>query len=351
MHLSNARSPVLITLWLGANDAALADGTAARQHVPVADYKVNLAKIVQAYQTSAPSARVLLITPPHVDDAIRKSRSPAGLPERTNAAAAKYARACVEVADELKMPVLDLYSFFNAMPESERAACLDDGLHFTATGNRLVDAQVHKKIRDAFPEVVQQLEAWQLPDFHIWMDAWFIQFALPVIKRELVSGGVSPSLITLWLGANDAALADGPSSRQHVAVEGYASNLEEIVLALRTSAPNADLLIITPPHVDDAARRHRRAGHLDRSNAMAGAYAKACVDTAEKLRVPVLDLHTIFNALSAHEQTMALADGLHLSAWGNRLVDRLLWAKVADAFPALASRLQVQVIPNWDRLT
>ncbi|KAE8888188.1 hypothetical protein PF005_g21500 [Phytophthora fragariae] len=45
---------------------------------------------------------------------------------------------------------------------------------------------------------------------------WFIEFALPVIKRELSSGGISPSLITLWLGANDAALTDGPSSRQHV---------------------------------------------------------------------------------------------------------------------------------------
>ncbi|KAE9084701.1 hypothetical protein PF010_g20730 [Phytophthora fragariae] len=165
------RSPVLITLWLGANDAALPDGTAARQHVPVATYKENLAKIVQTFQTGAPNAQILLITPPHVDDAVRKSRSPAGRAERTNAAAGEYARACVEVAGELELNVVDLYSFFNAMSESERAACLDDGLHFTAKGNRLVDAQLHKKITEAFPEVVKQLESWQLPDFHVWMDA------------------------------------------------------------------------------------------------------------------------------------------------------------------------------------
>ncbi|KAG6576528.1 putative isoamyl acetate-hydrolyzing esterase 1 [Phytophthora cinnamomi] len=164
------RSPVLITLWLGANDAALPDGTAAGQHVPVANYTKNLVKIVQTFQASAPNAQILLITPPHVDDSVRKSRSPAGCAERTNLAAGEYARACVEAAGELKVNVVDLYSFFNGMSESERAACLDDGLHFTAKGNRLVDQQVHKKISEAFPEVVKQLEAWQLPDFHIWID-------------------------------------------------------------------------------------------------------------------------------------------------------------------------------------
>lgn len=165
------RSPSLITLWLGANDAALPDGTAARQHVPLAMYKENLVKIVRTFQARAPQAHVLLITPPHVDDAVRKLRSSSGYAERTNATAGEYARACVEVASELDMNVLDLYSFFNAIPESDRAACLDDGLHFTAKGNRLVDEQLQAKISDALPNVVKQLEAWQLPNFHIWMDA------------------------------------------------------------------------------------------------------------------------------------------------------------------------------------
>ncbi|KAL4087679.1 hypothetical protein PRIC1_013567 [Phytophthora ramorum] len=168
---TEGRSPALITLWLGANDAALPDSYAARQHVPLATYKKNLAKIVRTYQTIAPQAQILLITPPHVDDAVRKSRSSDGRAERTNATAGEYAQACVEVAGQLNVNVLDLHSFFNAMPESERAACLDDGLHFTAKGNRLVDEQLQAKIHDAFPGLVKQLEAWQLPDFRVWMDA------------------------------------------------------------------------------------------------------------------------------------------------------------------------------------
>ena len=165
------RPPSLITLWLGANDAALPDGTAARQHVPLAAYKNNLVTIVHTFQTRAPNARILLITPPHVDDAVRKSHSSSGCAERTDAAAGEYARACVEVARDLDMNVLDLYSFFHMLSEEDRAACLDDGLHFTAMGNRLVDEQLQAKISEVFPDLEKQLEAWQLPDFHIWMDA------------------------------------------------------------------------------------------------------------------------------------------------------------------------------------
>ncbi|KAH7474313.1 hypothetical protein KRP22_003997 [Phytophthora ramorum] len=180
---------------------------------------------------------------------------------------------------------------------------------------------------------------------------WFIEYALPVIKRELSSDRISPSLITLWLGANDAALADGPSARQHVPVDIYATNLEAIINILRASAPGAGILVITPPHVDDAARRQRsKTGRLDRSTAMAGVYARVCVETAKKLDLPVLDLYSLFSSMPARERTRCLEDGLHLSAWGNQLMAGLLRAKVEAAFPALASRLKVWEIPNWDRL-
>ncbi|KAL3671278.1 hypothetical protein V7S43_003210 [Phytophthora oleae] len=83
---------------------------------------------------------------------------------------------------------------------------------------------------------------------------------------------------------------------------------------------------------------------------MAGEYARVCVETAERLGVAVLDVYTVFNSMSVRERTMCLEDGLHLSTWGNQIMDRLLRAKIADAFPALMSRLEVSEIPNWDRL-
>ncbi|KAL3671277.1 hypothetical protein V7S43_003209 [Phytophthora oleae] len=83
-------------------------------------------------------------------------------------------------------------------------------------------------------------------EFSGYNTKWFIDFALPVVKNELST--ISPSLITLWLGANDAALPNGQSSRQHVVVETYAANLEKIIHTLRINAPDASILVITPPH-------------------------------------------------------------------------------------------------------
>ncbi|KAG7398104.1 hypothetical protein PHYBOEH_011738 [Phytophthora boehmeriae] len=164
------RSPALITLWLGANDAALPDGESAKQHVPLPTYSANLVKIVQSFRDRAPNANLLLITPPHVDDAVRQSFSPTNRAERTNAMAGEYAQACVEVGRKLDVNVLDVYSIFNSMEESERAECLDDGLHFSTKGNALVFRELQTKIHDAFPELEKSLENWQLPNFHIWFD-------------------------------------------------------------------------------------------------------------------------------------------------------------------------------------
>ncbi|KAG2502626.1 hypothetical protein JM18_009519 [Phytophthora kernoviae] len=181
---------------------------------------------------------------------------------------------------------------------------------------------------------------------------WFIEFALPIINRELSSGVARPALITLWLGANDAALVDGPSGRQHVPIGVYTTNLIEIIRSLRASAPRADILLITPPHVDDAARRKRsKSERLDRSNSLAGDYARACVEVAKDVDVPVLDLHSWFNAMPPRERSLSLEDGLHLSAWGNRLMERLLRAKIAESFPELMARLHVQDIPDWRQLS
>ncbi|RLN05769.1 hypothetical protein BBJ28_00023559, partial [Nothophytophthora sp. Chile5] len=181
---------------------------------------------------------------------------------------------------------------------------------------------------------------------------WFIEYALPAIGRELGSGRIAPALITLWIGANDAALLDGASTRQHVPLGTYSKNLASIIRVFRTSAPDAQILLITPPHVDEAARLMRsKTGRLDRSNAVTGEYARACVDAARELDIPVLDLHTFFNTLPPRERASCLEDGLHFTARGNRLVEQQIRAKIAASFPELAARLKVWQLPNWSKLT
>lgn len=161
--------PSLVTIWFGANDAALLDGPAFRQHVPVADFRANLQAIVAMFKQNAPGAKIIIITPPHVDDSRRVNAQ--GQHDRTNAFTGQYARACVEEAAKAGVASLDLYSYFNAMPEAKRNGYLSDGLHPNAEGAKIVDEQLRAKIHSAFPDLVPRLEKWQLPDWHVFPDA------------------------------------------------------------------------------------------------------------------------------------------------------------------------------------
>ncbi|GMG17554.1 unnamed protein product [Phytophthora fragariaefolia] len=173
-------SPSLITVSLGTNDAVLVNGSSPEMHVPITDYKHNLAQIVRRFQKAAPSANILLITPPHIDDEARakyaSSRNDAkrGLLDRSDAATRKYSMACVEVANALKVPVLDLYTHFSSMPLATRNAMLVDGIHFNAAGYKVVDKQLRSKLQIDFPALVEPLETWQFPAASKWVteDPW-----------------------------------------------------------------------------------------------------------------------------------------------------------------------------------
>jgi lysophospholipase L1-like esterase len=102
--------PVLATVFLGANDATLAQYH-CRQHVPLSEYTANLRLIVRHIQslgTPAAPVQVLLIAPPPIDEAARLvfqakkyPLSPTGINERTLELSGVYARACVDLAAEM----------------------------------------------------------------------------------------------------------------------------------------------------------------------------------------------------------------------------------------------------------
>ncbi|XP_038990430.1 GDSL esterase/lipase At5g62930, partial [Phoenix dactylifera] len=115
--LSCPTPPVAATIFFGANDAALLGRSNQRQHVPVEEYKENLRKIVDHLKESLSNMLVVLITPPPVDEDGRKeyARSVYGekaatLPERTNEMTGVYARQCVQLAQELHIPCINLWS-------------------------------------------------------------------------------------------------------------------------------------------------------------------------------------------------------------------------------------------------
>ncbi|XP_062230227.1 GDSL esterase/lipase At5g45920-like [Phragmites australis] len=141
-----------VTVFFGANDAALPDRGSALQHVPVAEYKDNLRAICALLKKRWPSVAVILITPPPVDEDGRLrypyAHDSSGLPERTNAAAGAYARACVDVAKQSGLRAIDIWSRMQKFPEWEKTF-LRDGLHLTPRGNRVLFEEVVFALKDA----------------------------------------------------------------------------------------------------------------------------------------------------------------------------------------------------------
>uniref|UniRef100_A0A1D1ZIP9 GDSL esterase/lipase At5g45920 n=1 Tax=Anthurium amnicola TaxID=1678845 RepID=A0A1D1ZIP9_9ARAE len=146
------QAPLAVTVFFGANDASLPDRSSAFQHVPLPEYRINLHAILSFLKKRWPSSTlIILITPPPIDEDGRLKHpygeNPSGLPERTNEAAGAYANACVSVAMEAGVPVVDLWFKMQQFPSWEKAL-LSDGLHLTPDGNRIVFQEVADKLRE-----------------------------------------------------------------------------------------------------------------------------------------------------------------------------------------------------------
>ncbi|XP_058088222.1 GDSL esterase/lipase At5g62930 [Magnolia sinica] len=160
--LSCTKPPVAVTIFFGANDAALLGRTYERLHVPVEEYKDNLRKIVRQLKECSRTMLVVLITPPPVDENGRKEyarfdtfphfnhygEQAAELPERTNEMAGVYAKQCVEVAKELVLPSVDLWSKMQETVGWQKKF-LSDGLHLTEEGNAVVHREVVRVFNEA----------------------------------------------------------------------------------------------------------------------------------------------------------------------------------------------------------
>ncbi|ONK70688.1 uncharacterized protein A4U43_C04F490 [Asparagus officinalis] len=101
-------------------------------------------------QECSPTMLVVLITPPPVDEDGRMAyaRSLYGekamdMPERTNEITGVYANQCVELAEELQIPYINLWSLMQEFSGWQKKF-LSDGLHLTAEGNAIVHKEVVK---------------------------------------------------------------------------------------------------------------------------------------------------------------------------------------------------------------
>ena len=150
----------LVTIFFGANDAALADQN-PHHHVSLKDYEANLSTLIERVQTQYNHPSILLITPPPLDHAQRLAYQKqrygdlaTGVLERTTETTKLYAQACQKVAKTHQLPCLDLFTAFLEQPQYSRY--LSDGLHFSVDGHTFVGQQVVQAIGSHFPTLAVQ---------------------------------------------------------------------------------------------------------------------------------------------------------------------------------------------------
>lgn len=181
---------------------------------------------------------------------------------------------------------------------------------------------------------------------------WIVQQVLPSLRTELIEQAGRIELVTLWLGANDAALKDGRSGDQHVPLEEFRVQLSEIIKAIRDGAPTAKLLLLTPPPVDEQARLElcESPALLDRSVAAVQGYAQAVVDIAAAERLEVLDVYAMLMQMEPPQRHALFSDGLHFNMQGNEFIFDQIQAKIHSSFPHLDPDALPWPTPDWKTL-
>lgn len=129
-----------VVIFLGANDAAH-DNCPSSQHIPIEEYKANLASIVSQLESSGiKKDRVILVNPPtYYHDAFFEAR-PDLAPLRSGESATLYAKACLEAGKDVGVTCLDIHSVF--AEDSRGTKLFTDGLHFAPAGGELLFQEV-----------------------------------------------------------------------------------------------------------------------------------------------------------------------------------------------------------------
>ncbi|QIW99946.1 hypothetical protein AMS68_005464 [Peltaster fructicola] len=181
-----------LTIWFGANDSRLPDTPGTPQHIPLEQYVSNMRKIIthsliQAHE----GVRIMVLTPPPVEETLqwnldREKFPDLKSPRRVVESNAAYAKAVRELANELGVVCLDVWSILikktgydsageKPLPGSRSsgidpmlADLLRDGLHFNPAGYKVVYDELMALIAKTWPdqrpdELPFVLPAWDHP--------------------------------------------------------------------------------------------------------------------------------------------------------------------------------------------
>lgn len=161
----------LYILWIGANDACLSN---AEQHIPLEIYAENYRRLLTdpSIKRHNPDIKILALNAPPICEYKNQQRDVSkGRSEimRTAENTRQYAAKAIEVAEEVGIPYVDVWSGImnhlgwkngepligsHDLPENAKMGeIFPDGLHLSGQGYKIVYEMVIQKIEQTYPEL------------------------------------------------------------------------------------------------------------------------------------------------------------------------------------------------------
>ena len=133
------------------------------------------------------------------------------------------------------------------------------------------------------------------------------------ISSSLTQSVITPGLIVILLGSNDAILqgswvTDDGLGDHHVPLAEYKSNLQQIVQHFRRFDPDLPVIWITPPPVVDDMEMPIQRLHSETVQ-----YKDAMLDLAKQERIPVFNLWEACEGDNMDVYPSNFFDGLHMN--------------------------------------
>ncbi|TCD62252.1 hypothetical protein EIP91_007129 [Steccherinum ochraceum] len=178
------------------------------------------------------------------------------------------------------------------------------------------------------------------------------RWAIPVLEQILAKKSEQANLpavrlLTIWFGANDAAVPE--THRQHIPLAYYTDNLTKLIRLVKDPSsahysPDTKIVVITPPPVNTEQWAEKKAtmdppdNQLDRSFEATKAYARAAKEVAAREGVEVVDAWTVlWKAAGEVEGQLSqfMSDGLHLNENGYEILYNELISVISTKLPEL----------------
>ncbi|PIA13162.1 SGNH hydrolase, partial [Coemansia reversa NRRL 1564] len=178
--------PRLVTILFGSNDAQY---FGLKCHVPLDEFKTNIIDIVNIFKSPesefySPDTKIILITPPPVGDKLYalKFALDGKTVDRRNETSKPYAEAVREVAKELSVPCVDLWTAIQIEVNAKQSNgiqsefdgyedYLSDGLHLNNNGNNMLFKLLMESITISFPELIPESMPFIIPSFRNFADS------------------------------------------------------------------------------------------------------------------------------------------------------------------------------------